>query len=61
MNNFEKIKENLTVEKLAELINTDDNDICNMCIFNNDCKYYSNTCEKGIEQWLLKETEDKRG
>ncbi len=59
MNNFEKIKENLTAEKLARFINLENENICKFCIYNN-CTYCNNECIEGIEQWLLKEAENEQ-
>ena len=58
MTNYEKIMNDMTPEKLAELIseNTLDNP-CNFCAYymdsflNRPCK----TCSEGIEKWLKRE------
>ena len=61
MTNYEKIMNDMTPEKLAELIseNTLDNP-CNFCAYymdsflNRPCK----TCSEGIEEWLKQEVKE---
>lgn len=62
MTNYEKIMNDMTPEKLAELIAEDTLDNpCNFCAYymdsflNSPCK----TCSEGISEWLKQEAEDE--
>ena len=59
MTNYEKIMNDMTPEKLAELIS--ENTLDNPCQF---CAYRDETrcgfrCTEGIEKWLKQEAEDE--
>ncbi len=56
MNNFEKFKQDLTVEKLATLFKESwVENWCNYCAYNSlTC---SGDCEYGIKKWLESEAE----
>lgn len=56
MNNFEKFKQDLTVEKLAIFLNDACiEECCNYCAYNSQtCPV---DCEYGIKKWLESEVE----
>ena len=56
MNNFEKFKADLTVEKLAKMLYDGWNeDCCNYCAYKS--RICSFDCEYGIKKWLESEVE----
>lgn len=63
MNRFERIKENLTIDSLVNLITLSDTDICKKCIHLKDCPlsiHPNYNCKKGIKEWLLKEVKSSK-
>ena len=57
MTNFEKFKKELTVERLALLLEDScDEDDCQYCIYY-DCITCSSNCEYGIKKFLESEVE----